>query len=103
MLIGFALILVAAFFQGSFMLPMSHTREWAWEHTWAVFSLLGMILLNWLMFIVLFPKPFAIYASVPTRDLVTLFLFGAGWGFGAVLFGLGMDRLGLAIGYPLIM
>lgn len=85
------------------MLPMSYTREWAWEHTWAVFSIFGMILLNWLIFVILFPKPLAIYASVPATDLATLFLFGVGWGVGAVLFGLGMDLLGLAIGYPLIM
>jgi L-rhamnose-H+ transport protein len=32
-----------------------------------------------------------------------LALFGAGWGVGAVLFGLGMDRLGMALGYPIIM
>jgi L-rhamnose-H+ transport protein len=32
-----------------------------------------------------------------------LILFGAGWGIGAVLFGLGMDRLGMALGYPIIM
>ncbi len=32
-----------------------------------------------------------------------LALFGLGWGVGAVLFGLGMDRLGMALGYPIIM
>lgn len=103
MFIGLALILIAAFLQGSFMLPMGMTRAWCWEHIWAVFSLFGMVFLNWLLFVTLLPDALAIYASVPLKDLVTLFLFGAGWGLGAVLFGLGMDRLGLVIGYPLIM
>jgi len=28
---------------------------------------------------------------------------GLGWGAGAILFGLGMDRLGMSLGYPIIM
>jgi L-rhamnose-H+ transport protein len=40
---------------------------------------------------------------VPRHDLFVLAAFGAGWGVGAVLFGLGMNKLGLTLGYPLIM
>ena len=42
-------------------------------------------------------------AMVPSRELVILAGFGLAWGGGAVLFGLGMDMLGLTLGYPLIM
>jgi L-rhamnose-H+ transport protein len=37
------------------------------------------------------------------RDLEVLLLFGALWGVGAILFGIGMDRLGMAVAYPIIM
>jgi len=37
------------------------------------------------------------------KDLAVLAFFGLGWGVGAVLFGLGMERLGMALGYPIIM
>ena len=40
---------IAGLFQGSFVLPMTLTREWKWEHTWAAFSLLGMLVFNWLI------------------------------------------------------
>jgi L-rhamnose-H+ transport protein len=103
MIVGLALILLAAFFQGTFLLPMALTRKWAWEHNWAVFSLLAMWLLNWTLAWALLPNPWRLYASIPRSDLLLLILFGAAWGIGAVLFGLGMDRLGLALGYPLIM
>ncbi len=100
---GFLLVLLAAFLQGTFVLPMTMVKDWSWEHTWATFSLLGMFLMNWIIILLLVPNILAVYAASPAHDLATLALFGMGWGVGAVLFGLGMDRLGMALGYPIIM
>ncbi len=101
--LGFFLVLLAGLLQGTFILPMTLVRKWQWEHTWATFSLFGMVLFNWMITLVLVPHIFAVYAASPPRDLAILALFGVGWGVGAVLFGLGMARLGMALGYPVIM
>jgi L-rhamnose-H+ transport protein len=103
LVLGFLLVLSAALLQGTFVLPMTLVRQWAWEHTWATFSLLGMLVFNWIITLLFVPNIFAVYAASPARDLAVLTLFGLGWGVGAVLFGLGMDRLGMALGYPIIM
>jgi len=103
MALGFSLVVVAGFFQGTFVLPMTMTRKWKWEHTWGSFSLLGMLVFNWILAAIFIPGTIGIYGSVPVRDLMILVLFGAGWGIGAILFGMGMDRLGMALGYPVIM
>ena len=103
LLLGFFLVLLAAILQGTFILPMTKVDGWSWEHTWATFSLLGMFVLNWIIILLLVPQIFAVYATSPAKDLIILGLFGAGWGVGAVLFGLGMDKLGMALGYPIIM
>jgi L-rhamnose-H+ transport protein len=103
LLAGFLLVLVAGLLQGTFILPMTLVRKWSWEHTWATFSLLGMFVFNWIITLLLVPNIFVVYSSSPRRDLALLALFGMGWGVGAVLFGLGMDRLGMALGYPVIM
>jgi len=100
---GFSLVLIAGFFQGTFVLPMKLTKKWEWEHTWATFSLFGMLIFNWILTLIFIPNIFSVYSSVPSKDIVILVLFGAGWGIGAILFGLGMDKLGLALGYPIIM
>lgn len=97
------LVVLAAVFQGVFLLPMSRARGWEWEHIWLAFSVTGMIACNWILTFVLLPNPAAIFAGVPRHELVTLACFGIAWGIGAVLFGLAMDMLGLALGYPLIM
>lgn len=102
-LLGFLLVLLAGLLQGTFVLPMTLVRKWSWEHTWATFSLLGMFVFNWVITLLLVPQIFGVYAATPARDLYILAIFGLGWGVGAVLFGLGMERLGMALGYPIIM
>lgn len=102
-LTGFVLVLLAGLLQGTFVLPMTMVRRWSWEHTWVTFSGLGMLVFNWIITLVLVPNILTVYAASPSRELAILALFGMGWGMGAVLFGLGMDRLGMALGYPIIM
>jgi L-rhamnose-H+ transport protein len=101
--LAFSLVLIAGIFQGTFVLPMTMTKKWEWEHTWATFSLLGMLVFNWILTLIFIPDILAIYSSIPSQDILILILFGAGWGIGAILFGLGMDKLGMALGYPIIM
>ncbi len=101
--IGLLYVLAAGILQGVFLLPMDRVRGWRWEHTWLAFSFFGMLAFNWLFTLMTIPQIFDVYRLAPESDLARLALFGLGWGLGAVLFGLGMARLGLALGYPIIM
>ncbi|MFC1607498.1 L-rhamnose/proton symporter RhaT [Candidatus Latescibacterota bacterium] len=101
--LGLAIIAVAGFFQGSFYLPMTYTRKWEWEHTWSIFSLTGMIVFSWIFIILTVPDIIAIYAATPLQDIVILVIFGGLWGIGGVLNGLAMDRLGMALAYPIVL
>jgi L-rhamnose-H+ transport protein len=101
--IGILIVISAGIFQGSFILPMTLVKQWKWENTWLVFSFAGMILLNFILANFFIKELFQVYASVQLKDIVLLALFGLGWGIGAVLFGIGMDKLGMALGYPIIM
>ena len=101
--LGLSVVLFAGILQGTFILPMSYTREWKWEHNWFAFSFLGMLVLNAAIGFATIPVLFSIYAATPNSTLLTLSALGLGWGAGAILFGLGMDRLGMSLGYPIIM
>lgn len=101
--IGLLIILIAGFFQGTFVLPMTMTRKWKWENTWFTFSLFGMVFSNLILAFLFIPHLLSVYQSVPSHDLLLLICFGLGWGIGAVLFGMAMNRLGMALGYPVIM
>jgi len=100
---GLILVVLAGLLQGSFILPMTLTRAWKWEHTWAAFSLLGMLIFNWAIGLSVLPHLADAIRLCPPDSIRILLLLGACWGAGAVLFGLGMERLGMAVGYPVIM
>jgi len=103
LLIGFILVSIAGIFHGSFILPMTMAKNWQWEHSWLVFSILAMIVLNWILTLIFIPNIFWIYRNLPPGTLLTLILFGLGWGIGATLFGIGMDKLGMSLGYPIMV
>lgn len=100
---GLLIVTVAGFLQGSFFLPMTYTKKWDWAHKWFAFSLLGMLVLNWIIALGSISNLSGIIAQIPSSLLLVVMLFGLAWGIGAILFGKGMDILGMALGYPIIM
>ncbi|HDY89659.1 MAG TPA: hypothetical protein ENH82_16295 [bacterium] len=103
LLFGFVLILIAGFLQGTFFLPMTFTRKWEWEHTWFTFSLTGMFIFNWIFIFATVPEIFTIFKTAPSRDILIIIIFGSLWGIGAILTGLAMDKLGMALAYPIVI
>lgn len=100
---GLALTLLAGLLSGNCMLPMKFARRWQWENTWLVFSVMSLVILPWSLAILLSGNLAAVYSSLTARQLLIPFLLGAGWGIAQVLFGLSVARLGMALGYAIII
>jgi L-rhamnose-H+ transport protein len=100
---GYLMVLAAGLFQGSFMLPMKYTRRWAWENTWLVFSSTAYLVWPWVLAFLTIPHLRTVLVSTSMRSLLLVGLFGLGWGLGAVTFGLGVDKLGMALGFTVII
>jgi L-rhamnose-H+ transport protein len=101
--IGLLTILAAALMQGSFAIPQKFLRGWPWEKNWLFYSIVGMVVLPWLIVAFVVPHPFDAFAQAGVGAVALAALFGAGWGVGSVLFGLGLDALGVALGFAIIM
>ncbi len=101
--LGILLILAAGFFQGTFMLPMKYTQGWKWENTWLGFSLTAYLVCPWLLALVTVPHLKEVLTQTSNATLVRTVLWGLGWGLGALTFGLGVDYLGLALGFAIII
>jgi L-rhamnose-H+ transport protein len=101
-LIGFLWILVAGVTQGAFVLPMKYTRAWKWEHLWFWYSLIAFFLLPVIVAWWTVPHLSQVLAAAPPSRIILVALFGLGWGAGSVLFGLGVDALGMALGYSMM-
>jgi L-rhamnose-H+ transport protein len=103
MLAALTLILLAGGMNGSFAAPMKRVRSWEWEHIWLVWSFLGMVAIPLIVASATVPKLGAIYRAAEFHSLASTALYGMLWGASAILFGLGITRVGLALGFGIIL
>ncbi|HEX3869716.1 MAG TPA: L-rhamnose/proton symporter RhaT, partial [Pirellulales bacterium] len=103
MIFGLLLVLSAGVLQGSFLLPSKWLRHWSWENYWLIFAVSAYLVCPWLLAVATIPDLLEVYRGVPLSTVVAVMLFGLGWGLGAVSFGLGVDALGMALGFAVIL
>jgi len=100
---GYVLVIAAGILQGAFILPMKSTKKWNWENTWFVYALTGFLIGPWLFLLLTIPHSLTVLGTTSRRSLILVEGFGLGWGIGATTFGLGVKRLGMALGYTIII
>ncbi len=101
--IGIVLIVVAGLMAGDCMLPLKFSQKWRWENTWLIFSLVSLVVLPWILALSLVHHLFLSYAQLTPSQFAVPVLFGAGWGIAQVLFGISIQRLGLALAYAIVI
>ena len=100
---GIILILIAAFFQGTYALFLKFMNCWKWENFWTVFSFISLVISPVLLCSILVPNFIIILASSSVNTIAISFFCGILWGIGSVLFSLSIMRIGLALTYSLII
>jgi L-rhamnose-H+ transport protein len=100
---GLALVLVAGILNGSFAAPMKRMPAWRWENCWLLFALSGLLIFPWIINLATVPNILQVYSGASPSTLIEVILFGLLWGTGATLFGLGISRVGMALGFALIL
>src|SRR6202795_4303960 len=100
---GIGMVTLAGILQGSFAAPMKRMPAWRWENTWLLFALSGLIIFPWIVNFATVPNVASVYAGASPSTLIKVFLFGLLWGGGATLFGLAINRVGMALGFALIL
>ena len=101
--VGLLLVVLAGMLNGSFAAPMKRMTDWRWENSWLTFAVSGLVVIPWAIALATVPQLGSVYAGVSTSALIKVLLFGILWGVGATLFGLGINRVGLALGFALIL
>lgn len=100
---GAAFVLVAAVANASFALPMKWMRRWSWENMWSVWSLLSLLAFPLLAAYATIPRLFAGYEDVGSGVIARVMLYGFAWGIAQVLFGLSVDRIGMALTFSIVL
>ena len=101
-LIGLLLAFIGGGIQGAFVFPMKFMKNSRWENGWFWFSLICCLIIPVVMAFATTPGLMGIYQAAGTKPVALVFLFGLGWGVGVVLFGLGAEYLGMALGISII-
>ncbi len=100
---GIAGVLIGGILNGSFVAPMKKMPAWKWENSWLVYSVSGLFVIPWIAALSTVPDLGGVLGGASQASIWRVLLFGLGWGLGSVLFGLGVARMGLAVGYGLIL
>jgi L-rhamnose-H+ transport protein len=100
---GWLYVLVAGICQGSFMVPMKWAKGWAWENSWLIFATTAYLICPWLFVLLTVPEAVSTYAAVSSGRIAAVIGMGLLWGLGALSFGLGVNAVGLSIGFAVII
>jgi L-rhamnose-H+ transport protein len=100
---SFALVCLGGVLTGIFAAPMKYLLRWRWENIWLVYAFCAQVAIPTLVIAAVVPGLAGVYASVPTSSLLLILLCGYLWGVGSVTFGIGVDRLGMGLGFSLII
>ncbi len=100
---GLLAVVAAAMMQGSFGVPQKFVRNWPWEKSWLFYCFAGVLLFPWAVVALTVPHTLDVYAQAGAGVVGLTAVFGACWGIGSVLFGLGLDALGVALGFSIMM
>jgi L-rhamnose-H+ transport protein len=101
--LGLVLIVIGGWMQGSYYLGLKWTKPWKWENIWLTYAVFALVVLPIIMAVVTVPHFGSVFSMTPFGALAQVFLYGAGWGIGSVLSGLGVDRVGLAMGVSVLI
>src|SRR6266436_2564376 len=100
---GIALVVLAAILNGSFAAPIKRMSGWQWENSWLLFAFSGLLVFPWMVTFATVPDLMHVFSGGSLATLIRVVLFGVAWGTGATLFGLGISRVGMALGFALIL
>ena len=100
---GLGLITFAAACNGAFALPLKLLRRFQWENSWVLTHLFAMILLPLIAAKFFLPDWPQAIAAVGIGTVATVMAFGFLWGVGSVTFAIGINAVGISLGYALIM
>lgn len=88
---------------GLFTTPMKLIPNWRWENIWVIFIVTACLVMPAWMVGLTAGDPRPVFAAAPSGALTAALVFGFVWGFGAILFGLSVDRLGVSVANSLVI
>jgi L-rhamnose-H+ transport protein len=103
LVLGLAYAVLSGLFNGLFTAPMKIIPRWKWENIWLVFILTACVVMPLAAVAMSISDPAAIWSASPAGARAAALAFGCAWGFGAIFFGMSVDRLGVSLANSLVI
>ncbi len=100
---GIALAVTAAIINGNFAVPLKRAKQWQWENSWAVYSLVALLIVPWALALFTIPRLADTYSALTTTEILMPFIYGTGWGISQVLLGISVRRVGMALTFAIVI
>ncbi|MGH9430360.1 MAG: L-rhamnose/proton symporter RhaT [Terriglobia bacterium] len=100
---GFLLVVFAGIATGTFVAGLKFSAPWRFENIWLVFSVLAFIVMPVWLAVATVPHFLRVVHDSAGIGFLGIVLYGAAWGVGVVLSGVGVDRMGMAIGMSVLI
>ncbi len=94
---------IGGFSSASFYVPTYQIKKWQWQTYWITLGFVAWIIMPTIGGLITTNGLFDILASVSFDAKFLTYLYGALWGFGGLMAGLGIRYLGLALGQSICL
>lgn len=107
-LLGILYTAFGGFASGSFYIPFSKVKNWAWEVYWLAGGLFSWIIVPIFIAFLTIPEMGAMIDAIfnnpaISNNVMWAYIFGVLWGVGGLTFGLSMRYLGMSLGMALAL
>ncbi|MCP1225832.1 L-rhamnose/proton symporter RhaT [Sebaldella sp. S0638] len=94
---GFGVLLLACVFQGSFGICFKKYQPFSWEAFWALFSIIGVLLIPHIWAYIEVPSYMKYILQTPVHVLLIGALAGFFWGISAIWYSRAIDTIGVSL------
>ncbi len=101
--VGIAVAVAGGILNGSFAIFLKYKSPWRWENFWLVYSFVALLIFPLIWIAIVIPTSPQILAHLSFGMLMAPMFFGALWGIGSILFGLGVERIGMSLTFTIVI
>ena len=90
-------------FSASFYVPYKRIQRWSWEIFWLAGGIFSWFLCPWFFAWIQTEDLLGVLGATDMSTLQQCFLWGLGWGFGGLTFGLAVRYMGISSGMAIVL
>ena len=99
--IALLFIIVSGALNGSFIIPSKHIKKISSEQIWFLHSVIGILILPWLLLILIQPQALLHFLYLPDKIMLYLILSGLLFGIGQIAFAYAITYIGIGLSFTI--